>query len=223
MEGFFLNSVRVRVADLRGRGVYSGYPNQYRCIFMHIPKAAGTSVSTSLFGSGSRHLRYTEYQRANAKKFENYFKFTFVRNPWDRLYSAYSFLKGGGMNEMDARWAHENLRDYPDFPSFVRSWVTTDNIWNWVHFKPQHYFVCDDQIQQKMDFVGRFETLEHDFEYVAQRIGISSGRLPHMNRIANSGHYRQFYDEETWGIVASVYAVDIELFGYNDKNNMGGV
>ena len=41
---------RMRLADLRGRGVYAGYPNRHRCIFIHIPKNGGTSIAHSLFG-----------------------------------------------------------------------------------------------------------------------------------------------------------------------------
>ena len=92
-----LETLRMRIADLRGRGVYRGYPDEHRCVFIHIPKAAGTSLTKTLFAAPSRHLQYTEYERANPKKFKKYFKFTFVRNPYDRLFSAYSFLKKGGL------------------------------------------------------------------------------------------------------------------------------
>jgi hypothetical protein len=44
------------------------------------------------------------------------------------------------------------------------------NVWSWVHFKPQHHFVCDGTGKVKVDFVGRFESLERDFAYVADRM-----------------------------------------------------
>ena len=114
--------------DLRGRGVYSGYPNQYKCIFIHIPKAAGTAVTQALFGPVSRHVPYFEYEKANPRKFKRYFKFAFVRNPWDRLVSTYFFLKRGGLNEMDRQWAEKNLSVFDNFDSFVRGWVNEENI-----------------------------------------------------------------------------------------------
>ena len=123
-----LETLRMRIADLRGRGVYRGYPDEHRCVFIHIPKAAGTSLTKTLFAAPSRHLQYTEYERANPKKFKKYFKFTFVRNPYDRLFSAYTFLKKGGLNELDRCWAEQNLASFPDFESFVRGWVTPENI-----------------------------------------------------------------------------------------------
>lgn len=70
----------------------------YRCIFVHIPKAAGISMSRALFGNfAGNHKSVETYQRIFSKKeFNSYFKFTFVRNPWDRLFSAYIYLKRGG-------------------------------------------------------------------------------------------------------------------------------
>ena len=60
--------LRMRIADLRGRGVYSGYPNAHCCVFIHIPKAAGTSLTRTLFDSPSRHLHYTEYERRKSSE-----------------------------------------------------------------------------------------------------------------------------------------------------------
>src|ERR1700746_1966012 len=96
---------RQRLADLRGRGVYAGYPNRFRCIFIHIPKTAGSSVVEVLFGERSRHIPYFEYEQANPGKFRRYFKFSFVRNPWDRLVFSYFFLRAGWMRETGILWS----------------------------------------------------------------------------------------------------------------------
>ncbi len=70
--------------------------------------------------------------------YNQYFSFTFIRNPWDRLASACHFLKAGGFNEADRRRAGEHLSDHDDFRSFVRNWITSDNVRSWVHFIPQN-------------------------------------------------------------------------------------
>jgi chondroitin 4-sulfotransferase 11 len=204
--------LRYRLMDLRGRGVYSHFADDYRCIFIHIPKAAGTSVALTLFGQGSRHVPWFEYKKANPWKFKRYFKFTFVRNPWDRLVSSYFFLRKGGLDPQDAKWAEEFLRQFDDFDSFVRGWVNEENIQTWVHFMPQHYFICDPDGKVMVDFVGRVENMENDFAYVASKLGCSR-KLDKVNT-SNQRHYSSYYDEETREIVRRVYARDIELFDY---------
>lgn len=207
--------LRTRIADKRGRGVYSGYPDRHRCIFIHIPKAAGTSLVKTLFGCGSRHVRYTEYESANPQKFIKYFKFSFVRNPWDRLVSAYYFLKNGGMNEQDKQWAEKNLACYPDFESFVKGWLNEDNIQTWVHFIPQHQFICDDKLNVKMDFVGRFESIDEGIDVIQETLNLPRVSIPKLNSLNKEKNYTEFYSEETEKIVADIYAIDIKLFSYH--------
>lgn len=114
--------LRVRIADIRGRGEYSHFADRSQCIFIHIPKTAGTSVALTLFGHGSRHVPWFRYQQANPVKYRRYFKFAFVRNPWDRLVSSYFYLQKGGMSEADVRWAAENLSPLQRL-QLLRSWL----------------------------------------------------------------------------------------------------
>ncbi|HTL74630.1 MAG TPA: sulfotransferase family 2 domain-containing protein, partial [bacterium] len=77
--------------------------DQHRCIFVHVPKCAGISLVKSLFGDfdcGHTNLRRYQIMFAPAE-FNGYFKFTIVRNPFDRVVSAFLFLKKGGVNEKD--------------------------------------------------------------------------------------------------------------------------
>ena len=207
--------LRYRLMDLRGRGEYSHFADECQCIFIHIPKAAGTSVARTLFGKGSRHVPYFEYEKINRRKFNRYFKFTFVRNPWDRLVSSYFFLKNGGINDADAKWAKENFADFPDFGSFVRGWVNEENILSWQHFMPQHYFVCNSDGKIMVDFVGKMENMQKDFSYVAMKLGCKK-ELEKVN-VGERKSYASYYNNETREIVRRVYAKDIDLFGYANE------
>jgi len=203
--------VRERIADLRGRGPYQGWPNAHRAIFIHIPKTAGYAVAQALSHQPS-HMPYSTYENVNPRKFERFFKFTFVRNPWDRLVSCYFFLKQGGMTDLDKRFADDNLAAYDTFESFVDGWLTEQNIWSWVHFKPQFSFICDASMRVRMDFVGRMETIEADFRYVCQRLNVAA----ELKRRNASEHrpYTEYYSDTLRERVAAVYADDIALFGY---------
>lgn len=66
------------------------------CIFVHIPKAAGTSVAHGLFGRGVGHKSIYEYRKIFGADFQEYFKFAVVRNPFSRVVSAYESLRRGG-------------------------------------------------------------------------------------------------------------------------------
>jgi len=206
-------AVRYRLMDLRGRGVYAGYPNDYKCIFIHIPKTAGTSIVKSLFNCVSRHTPYFEYQKANKQKFDDYFKFCFVRNPWDRLLSTYLFLKKGGLNAQDEKWAKNNISQYETFNEFVTSWVNETNIMQWIHFYPQHYFVCDGDLNIMVDYVGRQERIDEGYDFVCKKLGMENNLLSKVNTTQHK-HYSFYYSEEAKQIVEKVYHKDIELFGY---------
>lgn len=185
-------------------------------IFVHIPKCAGISVSRSLFGSlTGTHVAIKTFQLIYSKEeFDRYYKFSIVRNPWDRLHSAYRFLKQGGMTDDDRQWAEENLSSFDSFESFVTGWVSQENVASWQHFKPQHRFVVDPAGTLQLDFVGRFETLAADFKTIADRLGVDAS-LPHHNRTAgSSSDYRSDYTDKTRRIVGEVYRKDVELFGY---------
>ncbi|MBA2490567.1 MAG: hypothetical protein H0V34_02305 [Gammaproteobacteria bacterium] len=70
--------------DIYGTNVRTLQPfDRYRCIYVHIPKTGGVSISTSLFGSTTgRHRTVAEYKQIFGERaFKDYFKFTFVRNP----------------------------------------------------------------------------------------------------------------------------------------------
>lgn len=203
---------RQRIADRRGRGVYAGWPDEQRAIFIHVPKTAGSSLAQRLHDGPSRHVPCTAYLDANARKFASYWKFAFVRNPWDRLASSFAFLRRGGMNAQDAAFASTHLARFPDFGAFVREGLGRPEICNWVHFRPQCHFICARGGRNRMDFTGRFERIADDYRLVAERLGLE-GDLPVTNRTPRPD-YRDQYDDETAEIVETFYRADIDLLGY---------
>ena len=210
----YVHERQLRRIDTEG---YSLKPfDAHRCIFIHIPKTAGISVSTSLFGSlGGGHRSARKYRLIlGQERYGEYFKFTFVRNPWDRLVSAFCYLKDGGLTAADRGFSLRHLARFDTFDAFVRHWLERRNLHHAIHFVPQHEFICLPQGTISVDFIGRFETLASDFAQVAQRLGIEC-TLRHHNRTAIKRHdYRAYYNEQTRAIVANVYAEDIALLDY---------
>ena len=82
--------------------------HKHKCIFIHIPKCAGTSVEVNFSNKHSNHCPVAVFARKYPRKFKNYFKFSFVRNPFDRLVSVYAYyVNGGNKSKHDEPIAHE--------------------------------------------------------------------------------------------------------------------
>tara|TARA_S200000501_G_C20770680_1_gene720422 strand:+ start:347 stop:949 length:603 start_codon:yes stop_codon:yes gene_type:complete len=126
----------------------------------------------------------------------NYFKFAFVRNPWDRVVSWYFFEKKCFTNEK---------RDLTNvkFRQYIQNY---QNIWANKRQSQYEFTKC-------CDYIGRFENIQVDFNAICDKIGIARQKLPHKNKTTHK-HYTKYYDEETKSIVAEKFSKDVEHFGY---------
>jgi sulfotransferase famil protein len=185
---------------------------RHRFIFIHIYKAAGTSVTHALrpFTRESwfrrravpklpDHITAAELREAIGAVFDECFKFTFVRNPWDWQVSLYHYMKQNRKHPQHA------LIESMTFPDYIRWRVREDK-----HLQKE--FVTDAAGNVIVDFIGRFENLENDFAEACRRIGIAA-RLTHRNP-SRHDDYRTYYDEETRALVAEHFREDVEMFGY---------
>ncbi len=203
------------IFKLLTRDGYPGVFNDKKCLFIHVPKAAGSSVCMELFGYQTGHKSYFRYWLDSPAKADSYFKFTFVRNPYDRLVSAYHFLKAGGMDQRDKTWAEDNLSEFESFEDFVKNWVTPSNIAKKNHFQTQLSFLCAPRSKvPKVDFIGRIENFNDDMNIVRARLGLALGETVHVNQ-SERKDYRSYYTDEMLSIVRRVYADDIEILGYD--------
>ena len=188
-------------------------------LFVHIPKAAGVSVTRALYGclAGS-HYSVAEYKQIfRPSTFEKLFKFSFVRNPYERIFSAFTFLKRGGMNDQDAAYGAQVLGIYPDFERFVMDGLLNDEIRLGGHFNPQSHFLFDAAgTLNDLNFIGRFETLERDFGVVAERVK-KGAALAHENETgrAKADAYRAAYTPQMIDQVTRLYGAAITSLGYD--------
>jgi hypothetical protein len=153
--------------------------------------------------------------------------FAFIRNPWSKLVSEYCYVQRE-MNGNYGRSFSEFVQDMVmvlesnNAPSHKRSSVldrtATDGFPKWCrlpmcHEPRQLPWLVDEQGAMCMDFVGRVENFQEDFDEVCRRIGIKEQTLPHVNA-SKHGHYSEYYDTETAELVGQVFADDIKLWGY---------
>ena len=195
---------------------YKKVNDDHKIIFIHIPKCGGISIENAIFREKIGHSKIWLYKAFDKTRFNQYYKFTFVRNPWDRLVSAFFFLRAGGRNPKDKQWAEENLSKYEGFEDFVLSLQKNRirrTILRHQHFRPQYHYLLDEKGNMPFDFVGKIEQFREDFETVKNHLGLS-GELEHTNKSSHKP-YQYYYNERTQKIVAHFYQKDIKLLNYS--------
>ena len=189
--------------------------HKHKCIFVHIRKTGGISVSSFLkeidqdaeyayHPNHSLHAPLSWYKEAYGEQvYNDYFKFTFMRNPWDLRVSfkKWCATTGGRLGKYARRLS-------------LSDWIKRYA----VRYNPNKTGVGMTQLAylnpiEDMNFIGRFENFQQDFNIICDKIGIPQQQLPHINKTKHK-HYTEYYDDETRQIVAEKYAKDIEYFGY---------
>jgi hypothetical protein len=195
---------------------YKNYCDQHECIFIHIPKNAGTSIINLLNGFKTieqEHNTYWDYLRADDERFENYYKFCVVRNPWDRLFSAYKYLQKGGNQNSDKYLCAQFNSQCNSFENFVLSWLTKDKVYNITVLTPQFMYFYDYHNEKiKVDYILRYESLSNDFKELQKTLNVE-GELPWVNK-SGKCNYKDYYTEDMISKVRELYSYDIELLKY---------
>jgi len=196
---------------------YRDYHRRNGCVFIHIPKAAGTSILHALGkkGGGRDHLPWYVYYTANPVYFRCAFKFAFVRNPWSRMLSAYEYLKGGGNHKADLE-TQKRISRYQDFDDFVVNGLALGDFRSHLMFIPQSEFVVNGDGKLAVDFLGRYETLGDDYLVVAERLNLKK-ELAECNRGPLCFvDYRKFYQcGRSVEVIYDIYRQDVAFFGYH--------
>ena len=192
-------------------------------IFVHIPKTAGTSISNCLNtvarGKVERgclrcdwdhHTTARQFKhRLGYKQYNDSFTFSFVRNPWDWMYSWYNMHNWQKHQPIEFKYwlmeynhlmANTHLEGEEIVPSQKRG---------------QMDWLTDEKGDIIVDYIGRFENLNNDFEFIRKKLNIKV-ELPKLNTRKGVSHksYREAYDNEMIDFVYKYCKKDIEEFGY---------
>ncbi|MCX7553458.1 sulfotransferase family 2 domain-containing protein [Marinicella sp. S1101] len=201
--------------------------DSHQFVFVHIRKAAGTSLRQileqvslpknnhwwyKLLSRGGLAIDYHNYsyrKHANlveaersmpADKFTSYFKFAVVRNPWDRLVSEYEYIK---TQPTHSRFKRLKAFSFAEFVEFQAKRPAAHQV-NALRLKSGE-IGCD--------YIGKLETLDESLEVIAKFTGLNFEHLPHINKIQRRD-YRNYYDDDLVSRVGSLWFDDIRNFDY---------
>jgi len=215
--------------------------HKLKIIFIHIPKCAGSSIKGFYFDNIKLDWRVPNYdllygwcpkrrlhlQHATPKQlietelvsiedWNSYFKFTFIRNPWDRAYSDYLWI----MKDRNIKGSFKNYI----YKDGVFKGVFNDNTnmyYRGDHLLPQTDFVFGDY---SLDFIGRFENLKKDIEAINKKINFSKEFNIHKNKSKNRhNHYSLFYTNSNKKLVDNIYKEDINDLNYIFQDMRRGI
>jgi hypothetical protein len=207
-------------------------------IFFHVTKAAGTSVKKALEpyaqepekfkisrpprevdGAPNSFYEMWEAMLWHAKArdaqkelppevFNRFYKFAFVRNPWDWQVSYYHFIL-----KETSHIRHEQVKAMAGgFEEYLEWVIATKNPFPKGATKLQSEIITGRSGELLVDYIGRYETLTADFNLTCQRLGLAV-QLPHLNQ-SQHRDYRNYYTDTTRQRVAEYFHEDIERFGY---------
>lgn len=193
--------------------------HKHKCIFVHVPKAAGTSIERAfmedlgldmdnrhalLLGENTNktigprrisHLtaaQYVDMHYVSKEIYDSYFKFAIVRNPIDRLYSTYKYKR---------------YNDYLSFDDFIKlkleEFINSES--EGYFYKSQYDYIYKDG-KLLVDFIGRLESLGQDFEFVQKKLAVHL-ELKHYNKSKKSegifnyikSYAKSIRDTQAWG------------------------
>ena len=183
-------------------------------IFIHINKTAGTAVEQSLLEYGnkrveskndlefeltyrqSQHFNYKKYKKYLGSEYDDFFKFTVVRNPFDRVVSYYlkNSINHHNLSFSDwviDRYKNQNFQDYKRMYSDYTHWINIHDT----------------------DFILKFENLPSDFNILKQKLNLNC-ELEYHNVNKSRLHYKEYYDKNTKEIITNYFKKEINTFNY---------
>lgn len=205
--------------------------HKHRVVFLHVAKTAGTAIENYfmpqqrdpavanrdiLFGLDKelgidlQHATLATVRQLTSREiFEGYYKFSIVRNPFQRLVSAYNYR------------IKSYLPRFGSFEAFIRhlpEGIGEARARRGDHITPQVRHTHEDG-RQAVDLIGRFEQLDTAMIVLAKRLGLSepislAGKPPpnlHPQKASMDS-----YNDDLIAIIQNVYREDFDLLGYDD-------
>jgi hypothetical protein len=189
-----------------------------KCIFIHIPKTAGTSIEQFIKDNGKNEIEYLgvknnrsmhHYTASELKKiephiFDIYYKFSIVRNPYERLLSEYYWCP---IPDVGFKYGKTKVEFLNYVSKVVKGKRYFENIYN-DHFIPQYMFVYNNKLI--VDHIFRYEDLEWVIDFLKKKLNIERN-FPTLNKLKIT---KSDWNENQKNRIYKLYKNDFILFNY---------
>lgn len=206
--------------------------DKHSIIFVQIPRTGGHTISQIIeqinnYKGLGRHANVTQYKNSYPNKFTTYKKIIFIRNTWDRIYSAWHrrhfkavqqelHLHNNNPDLFQKEELQNRILDYYSVP--FNEWVSNylPSAFNydlWLH--PQLYWYTEWGQEFNWDFVGIFEDFENEINRLCEEFDIPKTDIKnYSNTKRDASHYSEHYSEKSKKIIEDYYAQEIDMFNY---------
>lgn len=193
--------------------------HEKKCIFIHIPKTAGTSIEQFIRDNGSnnllfigvrnnrslQHLTAYELKMMIPYIYKQYYKFSIVRNPYDKLLSEYYWNPSINIG-------YKNGKSKKDFLKNVIEIVQNKKYFNDIyndHFIPQYNFLFYKN-KLLVNQLFKYEDLEWVSNFLKKKLKIKRN-FPYLNK---NNIEKEGWDDDEKEIIYNLYKNDFLYFGY---------
>lgn len=173
--------------------------------FIHIPKVAGSAFYKLIEGHNDK-ISYSGHTRAISS-------LAFVRNPYDRLVSAYFYLMNSEELASELPAYKELINAYKDFKDFILNIEKDNLIEKIIHLKPMYYWICDDNRKIIVEKIFKIEDINAIDAFIDE-LGIEKKLSDMKTNTSEHKHYLEYMDDEVIFEINKLYSLDFELFNY---------
>lgn len=211
LNAYGILNVNPDIADTFNRRSKVGC-DAYKCIFIHVPKTGGISICKDL-RVRNNHMTAEEWKAINPELFHSYYKFTFVRNPVDRLISCYRDLCFSLPSEdSDIELGEFIRKNYSSIDHFAIEGL--EGLLNEHFFQPQCNYIFDQAGNRLVDYIGKMESFDEDRKIIYNNINLRISKNTKRNE--SKGPSTRLLPDSIKKI-NSIYAEDIRLFSYENN------
>ena len=191
--------------------------HQYKCIFIHIQRTAGSYIENLVDGKDwwhetvrqEKHLLASQARELYSGYWDDYFKFSIVRNPWARIVSCLKWPQHFGVKNINGRI---DLSDYKKKYSFPNT-VEYDHRFHKLSDIPngQEGYGYSNILNENLDFIATYENLQNDAEFIFDRIGLNK-KFKFIQ--GASQNYRKYFTKQSQNDIEAMYYKDNIKYGY---------